>query len=185
MTSFAHLDEVAVVDVETTGLDPKANRIVAIAVAIIRLSNFDEAQFGTCPIFGAMVNPLMPIEPAASRINGIRDRDVADMAPFSNLAHDLRKFIGEKNIVAHNAPFDSGFLEAEFKRCGVTGLGKNKTFCTMRRSAQHMGLYRVSLADAVKHFRVGSRSGRFHTAGEDVYLCARLAAKLRQIDVGR
>ena len=70
---FTELDEVVVVDVETTGLDPNSDRIVEVAAARGDLSVLLRGE--TKPYFQtleARVNPGMPIPEAASRIHGIR-----------------------------------------------------------------------------------------------------------------
>ena len=182
MTSFASLDEVVVIDCETTGLSLRSARIVSVAAAILHLGRFEATQFGSCEFFAEMVNPGMPIEAAASRVNGITDDDVSHKPPFSSIASSLRTFIGNRDIVAHNAQFDTGFLEAEFSLTRLSGLKMNRVFCTMKRSATWMGVHRVSLDRAASHFALGRRKGHFHEAGEDVYLCALLAAKFRQLD---
>lgn len=102
----------AVVDVETTGLFPRANdRIVEIAVIGV------DCQGEICDEFVTLVNPERDVGP--TRIHGISAGDVLAAPLFSEIAGDLAKRLARSVIVAHNARFDHGFLEAEFNRMGL------------------------------------------------------------------
>lgn len=102
----------AVVDVETTGLSPAwGHRVCEIAVLRCRAGQVLEA-------YDSLVNPGRPISPGASAVNGLVDADVAGRPAFPDIAPDVRARLDGAVVVAHNAPFDLGFLAAEWRRLG-------------------------------------------------------------------
>ena len=96
-------------DTETTGLNPRyGDRIVEVALARFQrgvMENF----------FVSLVNPRRPIGPGAARIHGITDDDVRDAPVFAEIVPQLCAELSETVIVAHNAPFDLGFIANEFQ----------------------------------------------------------------------
>lgn len=107
-----HLAPLAVVDVETTGLSPeRGDRVIEIAVLCADPD-------GRVDLWSSLVNPGRRIDPRASAVNGIRDADVAGQPHFADLVGLLRARLHGAVLVAHNAPFDLGFLASEHKRAG-------------------------------------------------------------------
>lgn len=99
-----------VVDVETTGLSAAfGDRICE--VAMVRAQ--DDHVLET---YQTLVNPQRSISPGASRVNGLRDEDVRNAPAFAEIARDVHSGLDGALVVCHNAPFDLGFLEAEFSR---------------------------------------------------------------------
>jgi DNA polymerase III subunit epsilon len=102
----------AVVDLETTGTDPKTDRIVEIAV--VRIFP-DGSKDDRC----RRVNPGVPIPEAATTIHGITDADVKDEPGFDILAPRLAKFLDGCDLCGFNLKrFDLRVLIAEFDRAG-------------------------------------------------------------------
>ena len=104
----------AVVDVETTGLNPQAGDRVC-EIAVLRADPGAEPRL----LVASLVNPGRPISAGAYNVNGIADRDVADAPPFHTLIAEINAAIEGAVLVAHNAPFDLGFLRAEYRRAGT------------------------------------------------------------------
>jgi DNA polymerase-3 subunit epsilon len=101
-----------VLDTETTGLDPLTGDRV-IEVAAVELFNL----LPTGEAFHSVIDPERDIPAEASRVHGFTNGDVAGKPKFAEIADQLLKFLGDADIIAHNAPFDFGFLDAELFRC--------------------------------------------------------------------
>jgi len=102
----------AVVDLETTGLFPKTNRVVEIAV--VRLAD-------DCTVtseWATLVNPGRDVGP--THIHGITASDVRDAPRFEDIVGDVGRALEHCVLVAHNMRFDLGFLEAEIRRARST-----------------------------------------------------------------
>ena len=107
------LDEVTftILDLETTGLNPHfGDRVCEIAL----LQCQGGAELGR---FHSLVNPGRGISPGAFAVNGIRDEDLIGAPAFGDVAPGMLDMLGDSVIVAHNAPFDLGFLAAELEIC--------------------------------------------------------------------
>jgi len=101
-----------VLDLETTGIDGKQDRIVEIGAIKVRRDR--------SPVkFSTFVNPGVPIDPAVTAINGITDKMVANAPSESEAMGKFVDFIGDiGHIVAHNAPFHMDFLTEACLRSG-------------------------------------------------------------------
>jgi DNA polymerase-3 subunit epsilon len=97
-------------DTETTGLDPKGDRIVEVGA--IELVN----HFPTGRTVHAYLNPERAMSIDAARIHGLDDAFLRDKPVFAAIADDLVAFFADANLIAHNASFDIAFLNAELGR---------------------------------------------------------------------
>jgi DNA polymerase-3 subunit epsilon len=124
-----------VFDTETTGLDPsQGDRIVEIGC--VELVNRCE----TGKSFHVYLNPLMPMPSIAEQIHGLSDAFLADKPLFEDIVEDLLDFIGNAPLVAHNAMFDYGFLNAELAACGRLHLKRSRIVDTLAISkTRHPG----------------------------------------------
>jgi DNA polymerase-3 subunit epsilon len=114
------LDEVtfAILDVETTGLNPAyGDRVCEIALLQLR---GDEELAAFC----TLVDPGRPISPGAFAVNRITSDMLRGAPRFSEIAAQVLTLLQDAVLVAHNAPFDLGFLSAEMEmaRCTVPDL---------------------------------------------------------------
>ena len=97
-----------ILDTETTGLDPKQNRVVEIGC--IELVN----SIATGREYHTYIRPdddYMPAE--AFAVHGISQEFLSDKPRFGEIVKDFLAFLEHGRIVAHNAEFDMGFLNAE------------------------------------------------------------------------
>ena len=102
-----------VFDTETTGLDPRTgDRIVEIGC----IELVDRIETGRT--YQAYFNPCRPMPPGAEAVHGLGDRFLSDKPKFLEKAEELLDFLGDAKLIAHNAPFDFGFLNAELALCG-------------------------------------------------------------------
>jgi len=103
----------AVIDLETTGTDPKIDRI--IEVSVLKLLPGGDNDHRT-----RRVNPGVPIPPEATKIHGISDDDVADCPSFRAIAPSLARFLDGCDLCGFNIlGFDLRLLVAEFNRVGL------------------------------------------------------------------
>lgn len=100
-----------VVDLETTGGRPADAGITEIGAVAVRGGQ-------VLGEFATLVNPGMPIPPFVAALTGITDATVAGAPPLRAVLPGLLEFLGDSVLVAHNAPFDVGFLTAACERLG-------------------------------------------------------------------
>lgn len=97
-------------DTETTGLDPSGDRLIEIGA--VELIN----RFPTGRSYHCFINPAeRKVHPDAFAVHGISDDFLKDKPLFADIWQELDEFFGDAMLVAHNASFDIGFLNAE---CG-------------------------------------------------------------------
>ena len=108
-----HLREI-IFDTETTGL--KANdgdRVIEIGA--VELIN----RFPSGNTYHVFVNPEgKEVHPEALKVHGISNDFLKDKPTFSDIVDEFLDFFAEGSLIAHNASFDTGFLNAELKRLG-------------------------------------------------------------------
>jgi DNA polymerase III epsilon subunit family exonuclease len=99
-----NLDNLIVLDLETTGLDPANDKIIEIGA--IRFVNGEEESS-----FEEMINPEMPIPDFITKLTGISDNDVKDAPTINKKLSKLLDFIGNSFILGHQVNFDAAFIE--------------------------------------------------------------------------
>jgi DNA polymerase-3 subunit epsilon len=115
-----------VFDTETTGLDPsQGHRLIEIG-CIELLNRIPSGQF-----FHRYVNPERDIPAEAFAIHGLSSEFLSDKPKFSDICEDLIAFIGDAPLVAHNAFFDLGFINAELERCRKVLLARDRLVDTL------------------------------------------------------
>jgi DNA polymerase-3 subunit epsilon len=113
-------------DTETTGLDPlQGDRLVEIGC--IELVN----RFPSGKTFHFYFNPERDMPEAAFRVHGLSIDFLKDKPLFAEKAEELVAFLGDAQLVAHNAMFDLGFLNAELERAGVAGVSRERMIDTL------------------------------------------------------
>src|SRR4051812_3720008 len=103
---------IALLDTETTGRDPAADRLVEVGIVIGRPGADLERH-------SWLINPGRPIPAEVSAIHGIKDADVADKPAFAEVAAQILEVLKQVIPAAYNASFDRSFLLAELERAGV------------------------------------------------------------------
>jgi len=155
----------AVVDIETTGGSVATGGITEIGAVLLRGGRIEGE-------FQQLVNPGTPVAPFVTRLTGITDEMLADQPPIAEVLPRFLEFVGDRILVAHNARFDFGFLDAAARRhvgCRLT----RPYLCTIRLARRLVpGLRRCSLDALAAHFGLLVR-GRHRALGD-----ARITAEL-------
>ncbi|MFP1630570.1 DNA polymerase III subunit epsilon [Zhengella sp. ZM62] len=101
-------------DTETTGLDNQADRVIEIGgVELVD-------RFPTGRTFHVYINPEgRDVHPEAYAVHGIANQDLAGKPVFSEIAEEFLAFFSGAKLVAHNAGFDMGFINAELARLSL------------------------------------------------------------------
>lgn len=100
-----------VLDTETTGLDPSQDHRI-IEIGCVELVN----RKLTGRHFHHYINPQREVDAGAMEVHGITNEFLADKPLFEHIARDFLEFINGAELIIHNAPFDVGFINAEFRR---------------------------------------------------------------------
>ena len=109
MRAFAEGADFTAFDLETTGLDPKRDRIVEIGAVRFNAR-------GILDRYETLVDPGFPMPAEAGRVNGITDAMLAGQPPLCEALPEFLRFAENTVIVAHNAPFDCGFVNESLLR---------------------------------------------------------------------
>jgi len=157
----------AVVDVETTGLSPRLDRIIEVAVVALTESGTVEWAWST------LVRPERDVGP--THIHGLRASDVAGAPVFADIAGYLAFLLGGRVIVGHNVAFDWRMLSAEFGRMGVITPDPIPTVCTCS-IARSLGHYPATLNACLGAY--GIENSQAHSAEGDAMATARLLASM-------
>lgn len=113
-------------DTETTGLNPLGgDRIVEIGC--VELIN----TIPTGETYHVYLNPERDMPEAAFRVHGLSREFLSDKPLFADIAEEFSTFIGDAKLVAHNASFDMGFINAEFTRVGMEVIATERVIDTL------------------------------------------------------
>ena len=115
-----------VFDTETTGLDPfSGDRVIEIAC----IELWRDLPTGIC--FHRLIDPERDIPEDSTRVHGMTAADLVGQPRFADIADELLGFLADSPLIAHNAPFDFSFLNAEFGRIGRPALGHDRMVDTL------------------------------------------------------
>ncbi|WP_256374543.1 exonuclease domain-containing protein [Brachybacterium sp. HMSC06H03] len=162
----------AVIDVETTGLDPERERVLELAILRADEQGRPFDQWVT------RFHPGGPVR--ATHIHGITDADVAGAPRFADLAVQIGTALQGLVLVAHNAEFDLAFLRAEFARASLP-MPQVSTYCTLQGSTVYLPhLRRRTLAECCA--ALGVTHQQAHSALGDAYAAAGLLERYLAMD---
>lgn len=118
-----HSGPYAVIDLETTGLSSKGDRVVEVAIARVDASGRVEDEFAT------LINP-QGRDVGPTFIHGISNDQVKCAPTFAEVVPELLERMAGAVVVAHNATFEEGFLASEFRRAGIS-VASMPALCTL------------------------------------------------------
>lgn len=159
-------NSIVVLDFETTGLSPdQGDR--AIEIGAVKLENGIVTDK-----FQALMNPGRRINSFIENYTGISNRMLAVAPTCAKVMADFADFIGESNLLAHNASFDSRFLEAELARLGRNIPGEfTCSLLVSRRIYQDAPNHKLGTLINYKNI---AADGSFHRALFDAQMTAEL-----------
>ncbi|MFT4026440.1 MAG: DNA polymerase III subunit epsilon [Novosphingobium sp.] len=169
-------------DTETTGLDPKSgDRLVEIGC--IEMVN----RVVTGRTLHIYFNPERDMPAAAEAVHGLSSAFLSDKPLFATRVHEIVEFIADSPLVAHNAGFDFGFLDAEFALCGIEPICRSRMIDTVALArVRHPGA-KLSLDALCSRYGIDRSHRTMHGALLDAELLAQVYVELtggRQIGLG-
>lgn len=115
-----------VFDTETTGLDPATGDRV-VEIGCVECIN----HVPTGEVFHVYINPERDMPEAAFKVHGLSSDFLRSKPVFATIAEDFVKFVGDAKLVAHNAFFDLGFINAELSRLGYAPIDASRIVDTL------------------------------------------------------
>lgn len=165
-----------VLDTETTGLDPKSGHRL-IEIACVELEDF----LPTGRTFYRLVHPDREIDPDAERVHGISLASLEGKPRFHEpeVCDAFLDFVGDAALIAHNAGFDRGFVNAELTRANRPLLLEGQWIDTLALAQKRFpGMYN-SLDALCKRFKISLAEREKHGALIDARLLAAVYLELR------
>lgn len=157
-----------ILDTETTGLDPRQGHRI-IEVAGVEMIN----RRLTGKHFHRYLNPQREIDAGAQQVHGISLEFLQDKPLFRDIAGEFLEYVGDAELIIHNAPFDVGFLNAELTRLGLERIDVRCTITDTLKKAKEMRPGQRNNLDALCRFYQIDNSGRtLHGALLDAELLA-------------
>ena len=160
-------DEFVILDFETTGLSPDYERIIEVGAVIVKGKKVVKE-------FSQLMNPGLRIPHFITELTGISNAMIKNKPTPEKTMKDLKSFVGNRTILAHNASFDAKFFHAEMKRakCSVD----NEFLCTLMLSRRLItGVENYKLQTLVRQLDlVKENKYKSHRALDDVIMTSKL-----------
>lgn len=160
-------------DSETTGLNPKENRIIELGAVL-----FENGK--AVKKFNTLVNAEVEVSSFITELTGINN-EMLENEPKEQIAYEmLKEFLNEAlagNIIicGHNARFDMSFLQETFKRLNLTG--KIRYVDTLALSRKYLkGLPNYKQGTVANHLNI--KIAKAHRAYDDAYVCGQILSYL-------
>lgn len=161
-------------DTETTGL--KANdgdRVIEIGA--VELIN----RFPSGKTFHVFVNPQgKEVHPEALKVHGISNEFLKDKPNFADVADEFIEFFATGSLIAHNASFDTGFLNAELKRLGKPRIDDDRVIDTLQIARRKHPMGPNSLDALCSRYNIDNSKREKHGALLDSEILAEVYIEL-------
>jgi len=162
-----------VLDTETTGFKPEqGDRIVEIGAVEL---------FNTMPTgntYHQYINPERSMPEEAFKVHGLGDEFLADKPVFKEIAQEFMDFIGQSQLVIHNAPFDMKFLNAELKWIKLPTIPMEQALDTLLMARKKFPGAQASLDALCRRFGIDNSSRTLHGALLDSEILAEVYLEL-------
>ncbi len=161
-----------VLDTETTGLDPRSDRVIEIGCVEL----FNHVPTGVT--FHTYLNPKRDIAAEAFNVHGISAEFLSGKPLFGDVAVAFSEFIADTQLVIHNAAFDLGFLNSEFDRIGFGKLPPGRAIDTLLIARRKFPGGQNSLDGLCRRFNIDISGREQHGALKDSELLAAVYLEL-------
>jgi len=156
-----------VLDTETTGLNPRGgDRLVEIGC--VELEN----HVPTGRTYHQYVNPERDMPDEAFAVHGLSEAFLAKHPTFPEVVDGFLEFIGDADLVIHNAAFDLGFINAELERLGHSGVAAGRAIDTVQMARSKFPGAQASLEALCRRFDIDLSARTKHGALLDAELLA-------------
>lgn len=160
-------------DTETTGLDPaQGHRLIEIGC--VELVN----RFPTGKVFHRYFNPERDVPAEAFAIHGLSADFLKDHPLFESAVGEFLDFLGDAPLVAHNAFFDLGFINAELERTKRVAIGRERIVDTLMIARRRHPGAPNRLDDLCVRYRIDNSHRTKHGALLDAELLAEVYVEL-------
>lgn len=171
------MQRVIVFDLETTGLYPEQGDMILEIAAL----PVEGEKIKLNEVFDQLVNPMREIPPHIIKINHITNEMVKNSNTIDLVLPQFLNYIQDFPMVAHNAPFDIGFIQYFIKKLGFREL-KNRIVDTLELSKELFSECKYHNLDAVlQRLGISYDKGKRHRSFDDVYLTALSYIRMRQM----
>ena len=160
--------EFAIIDLETSGLEPKSARVIEIAILVVNSNGEKIEEFAT------LINPGNG-QVGPTFIHHITEEAVETAPSFKEVAGNILRLIENRVVVAHHAAFEDKFLASEFKRAGID-VPPLPALDTLWLSRQVLDLPNYKMQTVLQNY--GIEEIDLHTALGDVRALAKILPKL-------
>jgi len=160
-----------VLDIETTGLNAKLDKIIEVAAVRIVNNNIVDS-------FHSMIDPEIDIPYEITKLTGITSDMIKGAPKTAEVMNQFHEFLAHDCLVAHNAPFDLGFIKEQFSIIGVQV--NNPIIDTLSLSRELLkDLKKHNLGAVSEYFKI--RVDRHHRALDDVKATAMIFLKFKEM----
>lgn len=157
---------VAVIDFETTGLSPYyGDRTIEVGAVLVSDNQIVDR-------FQSLMNPKMRVSSFIEEYTGITNRMLSTAPDINDVMKKLKSFIAKHHLVAHNASFDSKFLDAEFSR--IDHRRTNEFACSMLTARRVYPEAPNHKLETLVHYKSLKTDGVHHRALADAEMTAHL-----------
>lgn len=162
-----------VLDTETTGLSPdEGHRLVELGC----LEVMNHVPTGNA--FHRYINPERDMPEGAFRVHGLSAEFLGDKPKFAEIVDEFLEFIGDDELVIHNASFDMAFLNHELKRAGRVAIAFGRAIDTLGIARKRFPGAQNSLDALCKRFNIDNSGRVKHGALLDAELLAEVYLEL-------
>lgn len=165
LLSTKDMDDLVIIDTETTGWNPNYHRVIEVAAIKVRNGVITDE-------YSNLISTSVEVPRVITQITGITNTELNKFGKEPDVVFpEVREFIGDSTFVAHNVHFDYRFLDAEFARFGLPSL-TNPKLCTVqlaRRSG--LPITDFKLTTIKEYFGLDLKS---HRALNDCTVCYEL-----------